>query len=150
MRKLTGAVALSVLAAFMLAGFLQSGGAGGGAAALAALGLTVGLPVAGAVLLVRSHLAERRLGGQRTADLRRQTIESELLRLARLHGGRLTVVEAAAALALPSAELKAVLDAMMLRSEADLEVTEEGVLVYTFHDLRHLPGKATARSVLDA
>lgn len=50
----------------------------------------------------------------------------------------------------PGAELKAALDGMVLRSEAELEVTDEGVLVYTFHDLKHLAGKANARSVLDA
>ncbi len=149
MSKLIGAAALGILALFMLVGFLNSDAALGAPATLAALALTIGLPALGAGLLVRSHYAERaRLQG-RKALLRQQTLEAEILRLARQHKGRLTAVEVATHLAMTPEAAKEALDALVMRGQADLEITEAGVLVYSFYDIRHLGGKSSAKGVLD-
>lgn len=150
MTKLAGAVGLALLALLMLAGFLNRDTAASAGAVVIALGITVALPAAGAVLLARSHFAEKsRLSGRRAA-LRRTATESELLRLAQGHGGKLVAVEAALALHLSEADARAALDGMVAEGRAELEVTDEGHLVYTFPTLAQLTDKHTARGILDA
>lgn len=150
MNKLIGAVGLALLALFMLAGFLNSSVALSSGAALAALAITVGLPAAGAVLLARGHYAEKsRLTG-RKAELRQNTIDAEILRLAGEHGGQLTAVEVATALSMTPESAAEALKSLGIRGQADVEVTDDGVLVYSFYDVRHLGGKSTAKGVLDA
>ena len=150
MKKLVGATGLAAIALFMLAGYLASGGAAGGAAALAALALTVGLPGLGSVLLVRSHLGERdRLSG-RKAHLREQMIDSEILALARATRGRLTAIEVATHLGLTPEAAKEALDGLAVRSQAEMEITDAGLIVYDFPDVRHLEDKDSAKGLLDA
>ena len=150
MGKLVGGGALLLLALFMLVGFLQSDAEASGAVRALTLLLTVGLPgVAGAVLL-RNHFGARGQLDRRRDVLRQQTMESEILRLANQQGGKLMLVEVVSALALPQASAKELLDGMVTRELADVEVTDSGVLVYSFHDIRHLSEKSTSRGVLDA
>lgn len=150
MKKIIGGTVLALLALLMLAGFLGSETDRTAPATLAAFAITVLLPAAGAGLLVRSHFRERdRLSG-RKALLRRQTVDAEILRLAGEHRGRLTAVEVARELSMSPEDAKSALDALTLRDQAEIEVTDEGVLVYGFHDVRHLGGKHSAKGVLDA
>jgi hypothetical protein len=150
MTKMAGAVGLALLAVFMLAGFLNSDTDVSAGARLAALAITVVLPAAGAVLLARSHFADKsRLTGRR-AELRRQATESELLRLAQGRGGKLLAVEAAMSLHLSEETARETLDVMVAAGRAELEVTDEGNLVYTFPTLTALADKSTARGILDA
>ena len=150
MNKLYGAAGLALLAVLMLAGFFNSTLPVSAPATLAALALTVGLPAAGAALLARGHFAERsRLGG-RKAQLRAQVVDAEILRLAGRHAGRLTAVEVATALSMRPEDAAEALKALGIRGQADVEVTSDGVLVYSFYDVRHLSGKHTAKGVLDA
>jgi hypothetical protein len=142
-----GSYALLALAALMLWGFLRSDASLASPRTLIALLITVGIPAGAGIMLLRAP------GGRRSArveELRRQTIEAEILRLAMQHSGRLTVVEVASALALPPESAKATLDSLAEREIADLEITDKGVIVYAFHDARHLGGKESARGILDA
>jgi uncharacterized membrane protein len=142
-----GGAALLGLAAFMLYGFLRSDASLASPAAIAALLIAVALPAAGGIALLRG------LGRGRSARverLRQQTIEAEILRLAMQQGGRLTAVEVAAALGLPSESAKAALDSLAEREIADLEITDAGVIVYSFHEARNVGGKHSARGLLDA
>ncbi|HYH78895.1 MAG TPA: hypothetical protein VEX86_03840 [Longimicrobium sp.] len=150
MNKLIGAAGLILLALFMLAGFFNSSLALTAPATLAALAFTVGLPAVGAALLVRGHFGEQaRLTG-RKAELRRNTIDAEILRLAARRQGQLTAVEVASELALTPDAAAEALKELGIRGQADVQVTDDGVLVYSFYDLRHLSGKSTAKGVLDA
>jgi hypothetical protein len=150
MTKITGSVGLALLSLFMLAGFLNTELSASAGAVAAALGITVALPAAGAVLLARSHFRERsRLAGRR-AELTRHATESELLRLAGARGGKLMAVEAALAMHLPEDVARETLDAMVTGGRAELEVTDGGNLVYRFPALAQLQDKHTARGILDA
>jgi hypothetical protein len=148
-KKLLAAAGLAGIALFMLLGFLNAD-VGGGAAPVVALLLVVGLPAVGAALLVRSHFSEGSRRSGRRDLLRQQTIDAEILRLAGERGGRLTAVEVATELALPMEGAKSALDGLLLRNHADLEMTDEGLTVYSFYDVRHLGGKQSARGILDA
>jgi predicted secreted Zn-dependent protease len=148
--KLGGGVALLVLALFMFVGYLQSDAEASAVTKAVTLLLTVGLPGAAGVGLLRSHFGARGRMEQRKDVLRQQTFESEILRLAGQREGKLTVVEVVSELALPQASAKELLDGMVMRELADVEVTDSGVLVYSFHDIRHLAEKQQSRGILDA
>jgi hypothetical protein len=150
MSRLTIAVCLGLLAVFMLLGFASSTAALSGPATLGALLITVVLPGAGALLLARSHYAEHARIQSRKAHLRQQGTDSEILRLAREHGGRLAAVEVAMELGTSPEVAKEWLDALVMREQAQLEITADGVLIYSFYDVRYLGGKGTAKDVLDA
>ncbi|MES2178063.1 MAG: hypothetical protein V4550_09380 [Gemmatimonadota bacterium] len=146
-RKIGGGVLLLV-AALMLLGFARSSASLFSPTALFALLLTVALPGYFGISLLRGSL-----GGtakSRMQALRQQTIDAEILKLAMAHRGRLTEVEVAAALALPPGEAKASLEGLIARQVADLEVTDDGVLVYTFHEARYFKGKNDTQGLLDA
>jgi dsDNA-specific endonuclease/ATPase MutS2 len=150
MKKIAGAVGLALLALFMLAGFLNSDTDVSAGARLLAFAITVVLPAAGALLLVRGHYREKsRLSGRR-ALLARHATESELLRLAQGRGGKLMAVEAALALHLAEDVARETLDTMVSEGRAELEVTDGGNLVYSFPTLTQLSDKRTARGILDA
>jgi hypothetical protein len=148
--KLWGGGALVLLALFMLVGFLQSDAEASGATKALTLLLTVGLPGGVGAKLLLDHFGARGRLDQRKDVLRRQTMESEILKLAGEKGGKLMLVEVVSALALPQAGAKDLLDGMVMRELADVEVSDSGVLVYSFHDIRHLSEKSTSRGVLDA
>ena len=145
-RSIGGGILLA-LAALMLVGFLRSGAELISLRTVLALGITVALPAWTGVMLLRAPGGRR---SKRVEELRQQTIEAEILRLAMQHNGRLTVVEVASALALPSEAAKTVLDSLAEREIADLEITDKGVIVYAFHDAKHLGDKHSARGILDA
>lgn len=147
MRRKIGAGVLLLLATFMLYGFLRSGAGLGAPTALFALLITVALPAAGGVALLRGALGGN--SKERMAQLRRQTIDAEILRLAMQRQGRLTVVEVTSALALTGEEAKAALDDLERREVADLDFTEDGVLFYTFHDAKYLKGTAKPKELPD-
>jgi hypothetical protein len=133
----------------MLIGFARSGAPLGSPKTIFALLITVALPAVGGIALLRGGLGSGNRG-RRLEQLRQQTIEAEILRLAVKEGGRLTVMEVATALALPQEAVKETLDALVTRDVADMAVTDAGVIVYTFHDAKHIGGKDSARGVLDA
>ena len=149
MRGIWGGAALLALAVFMLLGFLRSDATLAAPATLVALALTVALPgIAGVALLTRRLRQGSRLDASREA-LRRQTLESEILRLAGAHDGRLTLVEIVSEMAVPAEEAQAALDALTEREVADIAITDGGTLVYTFRDLERRVDKGAARPLLE-
>jgi hypothetical protein len=146
MGRRTGGIALLALAALMLAGFMRSSASLSALPTLAALLITVVLPGVAGIALLRGSFSGNR---GRLADLRQRTIEAEILRMAATEGGRLTAVEVAAALALPPEGAKEALDSLVERDLADIGVSDDGVIVYLFHDSKHLGGKGAVRGLLD-
>ena len=133
---------------FMLLGFANADVAPGVARALAFL-IGVGIPgVAGAVLLKQHYGAGKRLAGSRE-ELKLKTQEAELLRMAGEYEGRLTVVEVMRELAMGQAEAEGMLRSLVERGVSEVEVTERGLLVYSFPDIKLLDEKHTSRGVLD-
>jgi hypothetical protein len=110
--------------------------------------LTVAGPAAGGIALLRSSSARALSPGRRDA-LRRQVLESEILRIAATRGNRMTVIELVTELSLTAEEAKAVLDDMMARSLADIEITDGGGIVYTFPDLEQLGERDRTRKLLE-
>lgn len=150
MARLTGSALLILLSLLMLVGFLRSDAALTAPATVVALLVTVVLPAAGGVALAAGQVRGRGRLGRRRDELRRQTIESEILRLAERHSGRLTAVEVASEMAISPEAAKEALDSLALREVADIEITDSGLIVYALRDVRHLAEKPHAKGVLDA
>ena len=148
MGRKIGGIALLVVAALMLLGFARSSAALTSPTALFALFLVVVMPAVGGVALLRGSLG--RNSTKRMAQLRQQTIDAEILRVAMGRGGRLTAVEVASTLGLAADESKAALDDLVQRQVADLEVSDEGVLIYTFHEARYFKGDSASQARRDA
>lgn len=149
MGKLFGGGALIAVSLFMLLGFFNAGPMSAGAS-IATLLLVVGLPAGAGIALIHGHFTSTRGFTQRRDELRRQTQESEVLQLAQEHKGRLTVVEVAAHLALPATTVEALLGGLHERGMAEIEITEAGLIVYTFRDIQLLSGKGESKDVLNA
>ncbi len=77
-------------------------------------------------------------GSDPNADLRNPEVDLELrvLKLARLRGGRLTAASTAAELAVPVADADAKLTEIAKAGHANVDVTDEGAVVYDFPSLR--------------
>lgn len=147
MGKLFGGFGLIGLALFMLLGFFAAGV--GGPAAIFALLIAVVLPAWAGFTMIKSHNRGGGAVGGRREDLRRQTLEAELLRLAARKQGKLTIIEAVTDLAISPEEAKEALDALSLRGLADFQVTDSGTVVYDFRDIRNLSDKPDARGILE-
>lgn len=133
----------------MVAGFLRADVDPFAPATLFALLIATGLPAVGGSWLLARHLGARRRIAARREELRRDTLEAEILKMAERYGGRLTTVEVAAELALPAATAEEFLNDLMARELADIKITDSGILVYAFHDVRHLSEKETARGLIE-
>ena len=129
-RKL-GAIALLVLPALLLLGFVWSG-ATVTPVALFGLLLVAVLPAINGVASLRETL--QRESDTRMEKLRRETIDAEIFRVAMVRQGRLTADEVSAALGLDTGESRTALDDLVQRRFADIELSKEGVLKYAFHE----------------
>ena len=150
MGKLIGGGVLIAVALFMLLGSFNASRTVSTPAMIAALLFTVALPAGAGFALIRSHLRARGAFAQRREDLRRQTQEAEIFSFARESGGKVTVVEITSRLALPMETVESLLAGLHERGAAEIEITDDGLLVYRFPDIQRLPGKESSRDVLDA
>lgn len=149
MGKLLGGVALLAVALFMVAGFLRADVDPLAPATLIALLIGAGIPATGGSWLLARHFGAGRRIEYRREELRRDTLEAEILKMAERSEGRLTAVEVAGELAVPASMAEELLNDLMTRELAEIEITDSGLLVYTFHDVRHLSEKAAARGLLE-
>jgi hypothetical protein len=146
---LSGGGALLLVALFMLIGFLRADVDPYAPATLLALLIGVGLPAGAGAALIVGQLRKAGTGAQRVERLRQESQLAEVLRLAAARAGRLTVVEVVTELAIAPETAKEVLDVLMTRDLADIEITESGVLVYVFRDVRLLEEKQRSKGILD-
>lgn len=148
MNKVTSGSLLMALSLFMLLGFTRSHVQG--FTALIAFALTVGLPAAGGAWLIYTHRREHAQLSANKARLGLKTLESEILRLARSSGGRLTVIEVMSELGVDKDQAEQALDSLAQQKYADYQVTDSGLLVYTFAELQLLDEKSASRRLEDA
>ena len=141
--KLLGGIGLLFISVFMLIGVLAGGGKDHGLFVdIFVFGLAVVLPGVAGLTLLRQHLRRSLPSGAGGADaLRRQTWESEILKLAERKGGRLTVVEVVADTVIGAEDAEETLGILVGRGMAEPEVTEGGLIVYRFPDVQLLKDK---------
>ena len=135
---------------FMLLGFVSADLAVSGLAKALALFVSVGIPGAAGVTILMKHFQGGKRLESRREQLRLQTQEAELLRMAGEQGGRLTVVEVVRELAMTHADAETLLKSTVQNGVAEIEITDDGLLVYRFPDIQMLGGKSGSKGVLDA
>lgn len=148
MNKATTGSVLIGLSLFMLMGMFRADVHG--MAAVMAFLLVIVLPAAGGSYLLYSHFSQRQQISANKAQLGLRTLESEILKLARRHGGRLTLVEVTSEFGIDKELAEQALDSLAQQKYADYQVTDSGLLVYTFSELQQLDEKSRARSIEDA
>lgn len=148
MGKKIGGIVLLFIAFVMLMGFFRSDLAMSASVATA-LVISVVLPAGAGLMLLKPTLFGSRRALEHKAELRQKTLESEVLRLAGQKQGKLTVVEVVQQLAVTPEEAKHAMDQLALRGMAEYQVTESGVVVYDFHDVRRLDEKSAAKDILE-
>lgn len=149
MGKAWGGITLLMLALFMLIGFVRSGADGISAAELIAFIMVVVVPGFFGVKLLRDYYGRDQRIEANKANLRQRTLAAEVLRLAGEHAGKLTILEVVTALAITADEAKLVLDNLAREGMADFQVTDSGVVVYDFQEIRRLGDKASAKGILE-
>jgi len=150
MAKLIIGIFLILLAAFMLIGFLNADTATDALAQYIAFAISVILPFFGGIALIYSnHRSKKNLVVSKD-NLRDKTLMAEVMKLAGQKRGKLTVVEVISDLVLEHDTAKELLDSLVARGLADVELTESGVIVYSFYEISHLKDKMNAKGVLDA
>ena len=117
---------------------------------VAALLIAVGVPAGAGVALIQSHYRNRRLWTADRAELRLQTWESELVKLAAERGGKLTVVEAVAATGLRAPQVDEAFRSLTQQGVADIDVTDSGMLVYRFPDVLLMEEKGGSKPILES
>lgn len=150
MSRLWVAVGLLLLSVLMSAGMMQAdlGDAPGIAVVIAVL-VVVALPAVFAFKLFYDMLTGDKRVAANKADLRTRTLEAEALKLAEGRGGKLTILEVVKEFAISPEDAKETLDGLARRGLADFQVTDTGVVVYDFVELRRLADKENARGILD-
>lgn len=114
-------------------------------------GIAVVLPGVTGLNLLRQHTRRSMPSGPGGADLlRRQTWESEILKLAERKGGKLTVVEVVADTIIGAEDAEATLGILVGRGMAEPEVTDGGLIVYRFPDVEQLKDKGGSRGLLES
>ena len=155
MKRLIGGSALIGLSLFMLLGFTLSFKKAklptSRAITVIAFGIAVVLPLGtGMGLLYGHHGPNKKYLNARQKELRSRTIQSEILKLAIAHKGKLTAVKVVAELGIDLASATQHLKLLTHQELAELEITESGTLVYAFQDIQALSEKMTSRRISDA
>lgn len=148
MNKAIAGSLLSGLSLLMLMGYFNANVQG--LSALIAFLLVVVLPGGSGAYLLYSHFQQRQQLGVRKQQLGLKTLESEILKMARRQGGHLTVLEVTAEFGIDKALAEQALDSLAQQQYADYQITDEGLLVYTFAEVQQLSQKHQARSIEDA
>lgn len=149
MKKLVGGFGLLSLSLFMLLGYFRAEITGGPAVEVLTVLFAVLRPAGGGAGLLYSHHRQSEAVQQRRHRQRLEGVKSDLVRLAREHGGKLTVVEAMSDLRLDAHLAEDALKELQVSGMAELELTDSGLIVYTFEDVKLLDEKGTARGILD-
>lgn len=150
MNRLTFGIILIILSLFMLIGFFNAKLEEGVFVTFLTFSIIVILPFVSGTLLIYYYYRDKTKLQRNKQNLAIKNLEAEVLKLAQKKGGSLTAVEVMADLAVNSETAKQVLESLAVQSLAEVEITESGVIVYSFYDVKHLHEKHKAKKILDA
>ncbi len=150
MKKTITGICLLALSIFMLLGFLNADINAGIWVKFLSFVITVILPFSGGAAILFSNYKDKKKLTLSKSLLAKKTLESEVLKLAKEKGGSLTAIEVVTEFAVDIDTAKQTLDSLAEQSVAEIELTESGIIVYSFYDIKHLKDKSTSKGVLDA
>ena len=135
----------------MLLGFTKAKLPTSRAVKILTFGIAVVLPLGtGVGLLYGNRGPNKRYLDSRQTELRSRTLQSDILKLAIVHKGKLTAVEIVAELGIDLASATQQLKLLTHQDLAELQITESGTWVYAFQDIQALSEKTTSKRISDA
>lgn len=146
MQKALG-IALMIIGGLMGLGFTQASLSQGPFVIFLSLCLTVFLPLGGGFYLLRAAHNDSKNVQQKRSQLAQKTLQAEILKLAAQNQGRLTVLEVTQAFALTQEQAEQALDNLALDHLAEHQLTDDGLLVYTFPEVQQLAQKHQSKSI---
>lgn len=146
MQKAAG-IALMILGGIMAFGFTQASLSQGPLVIFLSLLITVFLPLGGGFYLLKQSGSQSKSLLASRSQLAQKTLQAEILRLAAQQQGRLTVLEVTQAFALSAEQAESALDALALDQVAEHQLTDDGLLVYTFPGIQQQVHKNQAKSI---
>lgn len=146
MQKATG-IALMTLGGLMALGFTQASLSQGPLVIFLSLCITVFLPLGGGFYLLKQSNTQNKSLLASKSQLAQKTLQAEILRLAATQQGRLTILEVTQAFALSAEQAEAALDALALDQVAEHQLTDDGLLVYTFPGIQQQAHKNQAKRI---
>lgn len=143
--KQAGGIGLILLGLLMAVGFTQAQMNHSILVILMTFLITVGLPLGGGAYLLWSSYSQKKMLGAGKSNLAAKTLQAEILRLAAENQGYLTVLDVTQAFALESEQAEAALDGLTLKQVAEVQLTDDGLLVYAFPAVQQTAHKSQAK-----
>lgn len=143
--KQASGIGLILLGLLMAVGFTQAQMNQSALVIFMTFCITVGLPLGGGAYLLWSARSQKKTLGASKSQLAAKTLQAEILRLAAEHHGHLTVLDVTQAFALDSEQAEAALDALTLKHLAEVQLTDDGLLVYAFPEVQQMGSKYQAK-----
>lgn len=148
MNRLAAAAFFAGIALFMLVGYFKSQLSG--MPAMLALLLSVGLPSVCCIWLLQSHFRNAQKAVNQREQLRRESIQAEIIRLAALQGGKFSIPEIVAKTAISNERIKEAAEALHLQDMLEVQIAPSGALVYALRNHTSSNDKHLAQGALDA
>ncbi len=147
--KQAGGIVLIALGLMMGLGFTQAQMTQSAMVIFMTFCIAVLVPLgSGSYLLWSARQQSKSLGASKSG-LAAKTLQAEILRLAAENQGHLTVLDVTQAFALESEQAEAALDALALKKLAEIQLTDDGLLVYTFPEVQQMAHKHQAKRLED-
>ena len=135
MARIVSGAALIILSLFMLLGFFNADSEAGFATQGLLFLILVVAPAVGGGALIYTMVRARRSSQERIEQLRRQTQEAEVLKLALEKGGKLTVAYVMSETSLDARTAEDRLLALVTQGFGDFDAAESGTIVYSFYGM---------------
>lgn len=143
-------ILLIIISLFMLLGFIKSNTEHELLVRVITFILAVVIPFSSGFGLLLSNYKQKKLLDNSKGSLANKILGSEILKLAEKNNAKLTVLEVVKELSVESNVAQEILDAFVAKNFAEIELTESGIIVYSFVDIQRLNEKEFSKGVLDA
>ncbi len=136
MKKVVGGGLLMFFGLFMLMGFFASTSPASFMVNAMMLILMVLGPIVAGALVIRSHFAATKKAAQESRKNILAAREKEVLRLAKVKGGELTIPEIVSETSMNADEADEIMRELVVKRYVDMKITDQGSVTYEFYELK--------------
>jgi hypothetical protein len=136
MKKLVGGGIFIFFGLFMLLGFFASTTPSSFIVNVMMLLVMVFAPIVTGVLLIRSHYLTKNQVEQQSRKNILASREKEILRLAKIKNGELTIPEIVSDTSMNAEEADEIMRELVVKQFVDMRITDQGMVIYEFFDLK--------------
>jgi hypothetical protein len=111
--------------------------------------MAVILPGLVGIYMIIGHYKEIKRIKSSKNELGKKALQADIIKFAEQKEGKLSVVEVMGEFALDEDEVKNAMNSLMAQSIANIELTDSGLIVYKFTDIKLLKDKDNSKDILD-